>query len=197
METDNDMFHYAELSNGSYGSKDLTHLGYKIDTELSNRNRTLYHNPETGKAVLSFRGTNIKNKGDIGTDALLALGLKEISSRFRNANKAAKNTIEKYGKDNVVFTGHSLGGSQALYVNSKHGVETHAYNPFVEPKTPKASLLTKAMFSLFKKPVQTNATIYKTKTDPISVFANLSNAVVKNVKASHKNGHSLKNFFKR
>lgn len=197
MDENDNMHHYAEVSDGSYGSKDLSHLGYRIDTELSNRNRTLYHNPETGKAVLSFRGTNIKNKGDLGTDALLALGLKEISSRFKNANKAAKKTIEKYGKENVAFVGHSLGGSQALYVNSKHGVETHAYNPFVEPKTSKAHLLTKAMFSLFKKPVQNNAIIYKTRTDPISIFANLSNAVVKTVKSSHKDGHSLKNFLKR
>lgn len=197
MEDTDVMNHYAELSHGAYGAKDMSHLGYQIDPELSNRNRTLYHNPETGKAVLSYRGTNLKNKADLGTDVLLGLGLKEISSRFKNANRAAKKTIEKYGKDNVVFTGHSLGGSQALYVNSKHGNETHAYNPFVEPKTPKAGLLTKGLFSLFKRPVQNNATIYKTRTDPISIFANLSNAIVKTIKPTSKDGHSLKNFLKR
>lgn len=196
-DTDDTMAHYAELASGSYGGKDMTHLGYEIDPELSNRNRTMYFNKDTGKAVMSFRGTNVKNKSDLATDAMLALGLKDFSARFKNANKYSKKAIEKYGKDNVAFTGHSLGGSQALYVNSKHDVETHAYNPFVEPKHPRAKLLTKGLFSLFKKPVNNTATIYKTTTDPISLFANLSGATVKEIKPTRKNGHSLKNFFKR
>jgi len=198
MSEDNDnMYHFAELASGAYGGKDMTHLGYDIDNELSNRNRTLYVHKESGKTVMAFRGTNPKNSADMGTNALLALGLKDISSRFKNANKYSKKAMEKYGKDNVVFTGHSQGGSQALYVNSKHGNETHSYNPFVEPKINKANLLTKAMYSLFKKPVQNNATIYKTTSDPISVFANLSNATVKQIKATSKNGHAMRNFLKR
>lgn len=197
MDDNEQMHHYAELAGGSYGGKSMEHLGYEIDQELSNRNRTMYHNKETGKAVMSFRGTNVKNKGDLATDALLALGLKDFSSRFKNANKYSKKAIEKYGKDNVAFTGHSLGGSQALYVNSKHGNETHTYNPFVEPKQPKANLLTKGLFSMFKRPVQNNAVIYKTTTDPISLFSSLSNATVKEIKATSKNGHALKNFLKR
>lgn len=196
-DTDDTMEHYAQLAGGSYGGKDMTHLGYEIDPELSNRNRTLYYNKDTGKAILSFRGTNVKNKADLATDALLALGLKDISSRFRNANKYSKRAIQKYGQDNVAFTGHSLGGSQALYVNSKHGNETHAYNPFVEPKQAKANLLTKGLFSLFKRPVKSNAIIYKTTTDPISIFSSLSNATVKEIKPSSKNGHALRNFIKR
>lgn len=194
---DNTMEHYAQLAGGSYGGKDMSQLGYEIDPELSNRNRTTYVNRDTGKAVMSFRGTNVKNKADLGTDALLALGLKDFSSRFKNANRASKKALQKYGKDNVVFTGHSLGGSQALYANSKHGNTTYAYNPFVEPTTPKANLLTKGLFSLFKRPVQSTATIYKTTTDPISLFANLSNATVKEIKAKSSNGHALKNFYKR
>lgn len=196
-DTDDTMHHYAELAGGSYGGKDMSHLGYEIDPNLSNRNRTTYYNQDTGKAVMSFRGTNVKNKADLATDALLALGLKDFSSRFKNANKYSKKAFEKYGKENVVFTGHSLGGSQALYVNSKHGNETHAYNPFVEPKHAKAQLLTKGLFSLFKRPVKTNANIYKTTTDPISIFAPLSDANVKEIKPTRKNGHALKNFFKR
>lgn len=195
-EQQDTMTHFAELASGAYGSKDMAHLGYEIDPELSNRNRTLYHNKDTGKAVYAFRGTNVKNKADLATDALLALGLKEFSSRFKNANKYTKKAIEKYGKDNLSTASHSLGGSQSLYVNSKHGIEAHAFNPFVEPKTSKANMLTKGLYHLFKKPVQSNATVYKTTTDPISIFANLSNANVKEIKPKYKNGHSLKNFFK-
>lgn len=196
-DTDGAMHHYAELASGAYGNKDMSHLGYEIDPELSNRNRTMYYNKDTGKAVYAFRGTNVKNKADLATDALLALGLKDLSARFKNANKYSKRAMDKYGKENLVTASHSLGGSQSLYVNSKHGIEAHAFNPYVDPKIPKANLLTKGLFSLFRKPVQTNATIYKTTSDPISMFANLSNANVKEIKATSKNGHALRNFFKR
>lgn len=196
-ENNDDMHHYAQLSSGSYGSQDMSHLGYEIDRELSNRNRTMYYNKDTGKAVMAFRGTNPKNFDDLKTDALLALGMKQFSSRFKNANKYSKKAIQKYGNDNVAFTGYSLGGSQALYANSKYGNETKVFNPFVEPTVKKSGLLNKGLFSLFKRPVQNNATIYKTTSDPISMFANLSNATVKELKPTSKNPHSLKNFLKR
>jgi hypothetical protein len=196
MEDDSNMRHYAQLAEGSYGSKDLSHLGYEIDNELSNKNRTLYYNKDTNKVVYSLRGTNPKNIHDLTTDALLAVGLKDISSRFRNANKYTKKAIEKYGKDNLSLAGHSLGASQSLYVNSKHNIEAHAFNPYIEPTVKKSNLLNKAMYALFKKPVNSNAYIYRTTTDPVSIFSSLSNANVKTIQPKSKNPHKLKgNFF--
>lgn len=195
MEEDKTMQHYAELASGAYGGKSMEHLGYEIDPELSNKNRTLYYNKDTNKAIYSFRGTTPKNIHDLATDALLAVGLKDISSRFRNANKYTKRAIEKYG-DNLSVAGHSLGGSQALYVNSKHGIEARTFNPYVEPKIKKANLLNKVIYSLFKKPVQSNAFIYRTTADPVSIFSNLSDAQVKTIQPKSKNAHKLKgNFF--
>lgn len=193
---------FAELSHGAYGNKDMAHLGYDIDTELSNRNRTLYHNKETGKAVYAFRGTDLKNKqtkwADLGTDALLAVGLKHLSSRFNNANRDTKAAITKYGKDNLTTTGVSLGGSQSLYVNSKHNIPAVAFNPYVEPTVKKHKAFTHFIYnSLFKKPVNSTATIYRTMFDPVSAFSNLSNATVKVVPQKHKDPHSIHNFFKR
>jgi hypothetical protein len=106
------MKHYAQLSSAAYGGgKDMGAHGYEIDPELSNRNRTLYRHKDTGKAVLAFRGTelNTNNKmGDLGSDALLALGLHNVSSRFKNAKRATEAAINKYGKENLTLTGHSL-----------------------------------------------------------------------------------------
>lgn len=196
MEEDRTMQHYAELASGAYGGKSMEHLGYEIDPDLSNRHRTLYYNKDTNKAVYAFKGTTPKNIHDLATDALLAVGLKDISSRFRNANKYTKRAMEKYGKDNLITASHSLGGSQSLYVNSKHGIEAHAFNPYIEPKVKKANLLTKAMYSLFKKPIQSNAVIYRTTADPVSIFSNLSDAQVKTIKPKSRNPHKLKgNFF--
>jgi len=52
-----------------------------------------------------------------------------LSGRFRGAEKAYRNTAKKYGKDNVQVTGHSLGGSQAVQVGRKYGVEGIAFEP--------------------------------------------------------------------
>lgn len=204
METNegDTMDHFAQLASGSYGNQDMSHLGYEIDPQFSNRNRTLYYNKDTGNTVYSFRGTDLKNKqnrlGDLGSDALMAVGLQDLSSRFRNANKYTKKAIEKYGKDNLTLTGASLGGSQSLYVNSKQNVKAIAFNPYVQPKVKQHKSFTKFIYdTLIRKPVNNNATIYRTTFDPISAFSNLSSANVKVVPQTHNNPHSIKNFFKK
>lgn len=194
------MRHYAQLSDGAYGEgKDLSHLGYEIDPQHSNRNRTLYKHKDTGKAVLAFRGTelNTRNKmGDLGSDALLALGLHGLSSRFRNAKKATAKALETYGKDNLVLTGHSLGSSQALYANSKYGVPTYAYNPGVSPSMVRKNLMDSLSAQLFKRKPKKNATIFTTGTDIISGLSPLLTRA-KTVFVQKKKGvnpHSLENF---
>lgn len=182
---------YAKLADGSYGNKEIE--GYTIDPEFTNKNRTLYVNNDTNEAIYSFRGTDIKNKHDLATDTLLALGLQDLSARFKNAKKSTKEALKKY--PNLKTTGHSLGGSQSLYINSKLGLDSITYNPFVNPSIPRRNTLNKIIYNTFiKKPVNTNSVIYKTIDDPISAFANLSNSKVVEMKSKRKNAHSLKNF---
>jgi putative lipase involved disintegration of autophagic bodies len=50
---------------------------------------------------------------DLATDAALALGFGENTSRFRNAAKLAKAVQDKYSGYSFESTGHSLGGSIA------------------------------------------------------------------------------------
>lgn len=193
------MKHYAQLSDAAYGGKDLSHMGYTIDPEHSNRNRTLYTHKDSGKAVLAFRGTDLHSKskmGDLGTDALLALGLHGLSSRFRNAKRATDNAIARYGKDNLTVTGHSLGASQALYANSKRGIEAHAYNPGVSPAMVRKDLIDSLSAQLFKRQPKPNAIVYTTGTDIISGLSPLltkAKKVFVPVKKKAK-AHSLSNF---
>lgn len=97
---------------------------------------------------------------DLSTDALLAYGVNPtFLHRFHNATSITKTLVQKYGKNNVVAVGHSLGGSQALHVSNAVGVEAHAFKPHVTY----TQALTGTEFR--------NAYIYHNLTDPVSLFA--------------------------
>lgn len=140
-ETIPDWQKYAVLAQASY-TRAKPVEGYTIDPEFSDRNRTLYVDDKTGKAILAFRGTKLSGEGtggsrwaDLGADALIAMGIQDASARFRGSRKVTKQVLTKYGKDNVVLTGHSMGGSQALYVHHRlyDKPETHAFNAGISP----------------------------------------------------------------
>ena len=193
---------YAQLSQGSYGGQPVE--GWTIDPEFSNQNRTLYVNDASKKGVYSFRGTDITNRGnrwkDIGTDALLALGLKDVSSRFQNAQKATEGAIQKYGKDNLTLTGTSLGGSQGIYVAQKTGLPAVVFNPGVSPldvKRTKGAIMADTVANLLRPKSKSNVIAYTTVADPISVLTPFIGGVkVIPVKPKMRNLHSLKNFLR-
>lgn len=187
---------YAQLSQGAYDGS--VPDGFDVDTDLSNRNRTVYVNRESGKATIAFRGTDLKSKSrskDIGTDILLATGLQELSSRFRNSKKVARAAVQKYGQGMVDTTGHSLGSSQSLYVNSKLGLPSVSFNPGASPGFVKKTLFDRLSGSLYRRPVKKNAVIFTTGSDPISMLSPMmTNAKTVFVPKKHKSSHSLKNF---
>ena len=186
---------YAKLSDGAYGGKPVE--GWDIDSSLSNQHRTVYH--KDGKAVVAFRGTSLNNKKerykDVGTDLLLGLGLKKLSTRFNNGKKTTDLAIQKYGRDSVSTTGHSMGGAISVYVHQKRGLDTHAFNPGVGAddliKNGKhiASILP-------SDKLKSNAHLYYTKKDVIGGLAkHLKGGTHHVVKQIRKNAHSLNNFF--
>jgi hypothetical protein len=198
---ENKMAEYAKLSDGAYGVKDVD--GYDVDNELSNSNRTVY--VKDGKAVVSFRGTDLSSKKnkwkDLGNDALIAVGLQDLSSRFRKSNQITNKAIEKYGKENVSLTGHSLGGSQALYVHTKTGLDTHAFNAGISPLDVRRSggqFTPERVLSLFKKPKYSdNAHSYVTRNDLVGGLSPLIKGLNTHIVGQKdRNAHSLKNFFR-
>ncbi len=194
---DEESSRYAQLANAGYNGSEVD--GYDIDRELSNRNRTVYVNRENGKATIAFSGTRLNSKkhrlGDIGTDVLLASGLHEMSARFRNAKKVGRQAIEKYGADNVNTASHSLGASQGLYLNQRLGIEAKAFSPGISPSFVKKSLFDRLTTTLFKKPVKSNATIYTTGKDPISILSPMmANAKTVFVKPKSKDTHGMINY---
>lgn len=91
---------------------------------------TAFKDKTTGKVVVSYTGTN--PDGDFIKD-----GLTDIYSighgfgyHYDNAYTFYEKMAEKYGADNLILTGHSLGGNVAQRVALKYNARmTIVYNP--------------------------------------------------------------------
>lgn len=94
--------------NQSYEDKPQEQLdGYILDKELSNKTAKIYHNPETGEAVVAHRGT--KGARDWLNNLAYATGLYEKTDRYKRGKKAQESAEKKYGKENISTVGHSQG----------------------------------------------------------------------------------------
>lgn len=186
------VFAHAAYDPDSY---DPAKTGYLVDKEASGPNHTTFYNPVNKKAVVSYRGTDVKNTSDLLADGFIFAGAESLSARFREAERTANAVTQKYGSANVSVTGHSLGGAQALYVNRRLGLEADAYNPgagletakrgFVDRTArvlpgvqvlatrhdPVSAALAVAGFGTIGTRKKQNATIHSTGIDPISVSA--------------------------
>lgn len=147
---------YALLSSSAYSPQKEVR-GYKILQKYSSPDRVVYEH-QSGHKIIAFRGTDPTNLRDVSTDLLLATGSEALSHRFHKAEMITQELVQKYGKENVSVTGHSLGGSQAMHVSKKFGVVGHAYNPH----TTLTSALTGANYP--------NVTLHVNEGDPISAF---------------------------
>jgi filamentous hemagglutinin family protein len=76
---------------------------------------TLYK--KEGKYVLAFRGTEGVNFPDLATDLNQILGFKS-GGQYEFAKLIGDLVTQKYGNNNVTFTGHSLGGGLAQYASA-------------------------------------------------------------------------------
>lgn len=123
--------------------------GYKIDESLSGNRAQVYYNDDNKKSVIVHRGTS--GIQDVATDALYAVGIK--TKRFKHGEKIQNKAIEKYGKENLLTMGHSLGGTIAENV-SKGGKTITLNKPVLLQDVNKVI-----------KPSQTDI---KTSNDPIS-----------------------------
>lgn len=118
----------ADFAASAY--RDIAPNGYDIDTELSGPDRRVYVNSQK-KAIIAFRGTNPSNKRDVWADLAMAAHLESKTNRFKNSLDVSRRAVDKYGAENIQVTGHSLGGSQAIYVANKLNLAGEAYNPFI------------------------------------------------------------------
>lgn len=176
-----DIIHDAALAQAAYSGTGEVH-GWQRDMELSGPDRSVYH--KDGKVKIAIRGTNPRNKRDLGTDVLVGLGLLDVSSRAKNTLKTTDRAIQKYGKENVSLVGHSLGGSLAAHVSRKRGLSATGFNAAMGP----IDTLRKRTYGKFHS--------VSTRTDPISHFTRRTGRIGKQTitKATKWDPHTLSNY---
>lgn len=120
---------YAALAQNTYKGEETQ--GYVIDPFFSDEEATVYV-ANNGKAILAFKGTQPRNTkqapSDIVADYHIVQGVEENSYEFQHALRKGVEVVQKYGLQNVVVVGHSLGGTKAMYVSHKLGIHAEVYN---------------------------------------------------------------------
>jgi hypothetical protein len=87
----------------------------------------LTYSEQTKTYYLAFRGTEIKDFGDIKADVWQGLGLR--TSQYEQAVQLAKDVKAGLGGAQLEFTGHSLGGSLAAAAAYATGGRATVFNP--------------------------------------------------------------------
>lgn len=104
----------------SYSKKPDQNIdGYQLDENLTNDTAKVYHDPKTGHAVITHKGT--QGASDWLNNAAYATGLYKYTNRYKQGKKTQKATEDKYGSKNVSTLGHSQGSilARELGKNSK------------------------------------------------------------------------------
>lgn len=104
----------------------LESQGFKLDEDLSKDTHKVYHNPNSKKSIIGYKGTT--NYKDVLTD-IEAIGLNDYEHKdFKYAYNVFDKVNEKYGND-ISTSGHSLGGSLADRVAAKNDKQSVVFNP--------------------------------------------------------------------
>ena len=96
---------------------------------------SLYYNEKENLYILAFAGT--ENLKDWITDIRQGIGLDEKKrGQYRKATELARKLQHKIKKENLVITGHSLGGGLASIASATTGCNAYTFNAAgLHPKT--------------------------------------------------------------
>lgn len=81
-----------------------------------------------GKVVIAIRGTEKEDPKDVAND--LAMGIKKLPNQYADAQKFYEKVRKDFPNQEIIFTGHSLGGSLAQLMSNKTGHETVTFNAY-------------------------------------------------------------------
>ena len=115
---------------------------WTIDKELSDTRSLVLH--DGTNTILALRGTDpygYDTKADLAADFNILIGANRDNmdnnllhpERFQHAEDKFNAVEQKYGKDNLILTGHSLAGGIQDYIGRKHGVDAVVFNAGESP----------------------------------------------------------------
>lgn len=159
-----------------------------LDHDLSTKYIAVVRNDVLGETYINHRGTKLKDFNDLSADIAIATGTQAQHKRFKEAEEHLQKVKEKYGNDNIILTGHSLGGAVSGHLARKYDLEAHMFNP--------GASIGEVRGVLNPKPKKGKLIHYKTDAiDPISVMGiHGADEVISVKKKKGENAHSLKNF---
>jgi hypothetical protein len=181
------LFSYASYR-FSYKNPLVTVGDHRLLGDLSDDNSVVYM--KDGKhIVISFTGTRYLNMEDIITDLFVTFGRESETVRFSKAVEKVKLIMNSHPLLDITVCGHSLGGTQAIYVSKLFGFEAYAYNPA-------QGISLKYLDDVNK---YNNIHVLKITSDPVSCIAGLENVKGTTLFPKILDGdliknHSLKNF---
>ena len=186
---------HAKMSQMGYGDKrKSSYQGYDLDNSLSDKRTAVYHNKNTKKTIISYRGTDPKDLDDLSADYHIVKGTHGQHNQFKNAVKTYDRVSSKYGKEGISLSGHSLGGKKAEYVNERRGgVKTHTYNQGQSYGSQEVAKSLKCKLPTAPKWCKT-ITKHHTKGDPISLLSRFTYGKSKSYKTKGLASHSIDNF---
>lgn len=179
------------LLDGSYG--EATPPGWRKDGKLSTNQQKVYVHEETGKVVVSHRGT-VGTAQDWFNNAVYgAFGDKgyELTGRYKKAKKTQKKAEKKYGAENISTIGHSQGGLLAQKVGGD-SAEIITLNKATRPQDffkrkrgeKQTDIRTEGdVVSMFKNPYETQGEQVTIKTDKFNPLAEHATDVLDRMKA--------------
>ena len=175
---------FVQMSKQSYIKPDdrkANLAGYTYLAQQSDIENAVYENSDDKKLIIAFRGS-AKLK-DLKADLGIATGLLEKTSRHDSTEELVKKLKTLFPDYSITLTGHSLGGSLAVSMSSKHNIPAVVFN---------------AGHTIGKsKHKDSDIKFYTKEGDPVSMLGANSYKDVKFIEGSHKNvlkDHSLTNF---
>lgn len=142
----------------SYRDDFLLPASFMEDKKLSGNRVKVITDTSSSKTYVAHRGT--ANLKDWMTDFAAALGY-EGGNRFQHSAKIQKKAEAKYGSQNIITVGHSLGGRIAEKVGKKSSAIV-TYNKFVTPRS---------ILESYAKPLPKMQLDLRTKKDAVSAGA--------------------------
>jgi len=156
IEENLSMHKYSRLANSSYdyfnskGKIDSVHEGlqnpkynyiddlkdFKVDEELSTIDNLVLFNKKSKEVTVSYRGTTdnpLRTKSflkDWRINGQIAGGGSN-TTRIKQGQKQLDKVVEKYGKDELILSGHSQGGHVSYELGTVNDIPSYSYNPAI------------------------------------------------------------------